>query len=214
MSSSSSRAKIAAVSVAILGAATAVFLLRQGPPTAPVSNEPKAELSQLVAAASPPPRVVASSIARQKPARAPTTATRPAETSPVPRAVSFDVPDCRELTLVSVTDGTATLQTGESEPEQVRVGDLLEGGEVTFVGKHPESGEPIVLLEDDANVSCRAVVPKPLAALARIGPTSARDLASRSVVTGDPHRVETMALKLPAGTNAARADFGSAARRR
>jgi hypothetical protein len=134
--------------------------------------------------------------------------------APAQRALSFQVPDCHELTLVSVSDGTATVQSGDSEPEQLRVGDLLESGEVTFIGKNPESGEPTVLIENDLKVACRAIGPRPLAALARVGRASARAFAPRTAVTGDPNRVETMAFKLPPGMNAARADFGSASRQR
>jgi hypothetical protein len=138
---------------------------------------------------------------------------------PAERAISFDVPDCANLVLVSVAsantdDAVATVQAGESEPEQVRVGDLLEGGEVTFVGTHPETGAPIVLLEDDAKVACRAVRQSPVAALKRVGSTSLRDFSARSTAPGDPNRVERMVLKVPPGTSAARADFGAAARQR
>jgi hypothetical protein len=224
MSSTTSRAKIAAASVAILGVALSVFLLRQDPP-APAPSKPMAELSH-IAAASPPAPVPAAAPVRE-PARAvPTTARVAPEAPGSKRALSFEVPDCPDLTLVSVAntnpEGTvATVRTGDSEPDEVRVGDLLESGEVTFVGMHPESGAPIVLLEDHARVACRAVGLRPLAALRRVGSASQRDFAARSTVTGDPNRVtgdpnrvETMALKLPPGTNAARADFGPAERKR
>jgi hypothetical protein len=218
MSAISSRARIAAASVAILGAALSVFLLRQDPPSAPAPSKPTAELSQL-AAASPPARVAAHEAVDPRPAVALPTAARVATQAPAlpsQRAPSFDAPDCSDLSLLSVANANpegalATVQIGDSEPEEVRVGDLLESGEVTFVGNHPESGLPIVLLQDEAKVPCRAVGPRPVAALARIGPTRPRDFAARSTSPGDPNRVESIALKLPPGTSAARADFGSAA---
>ena len=219
MSAIGSRTKIAAGSVAILGAALAVFLFRQDPaPAAHAPGKPAAEPSHLVAAL--PERAVATEVA-QAPARAAPVARHSvapqAAPSPIPkRPLSFDVPDCANLALITVANANAegaraTVQTGDSEPEQVRVGDLLEGGEVTFIGSHPETGAPIVLLEDDAKVACRAVGRVPIAMLERVGSSSPADFAARSTVMGDPHRVERLGLKLPPGTNAARADFGSAA---
>jgi hypothetical protein len=218
MSTISSRARIAAASAAILGAALSMFLLRQGPSPAAAPNEPTAELSQF-AAASPPAPGAARGAVNPQPARALPTAARVAPHAPAlpsQRALSFDAPDCSDLSLLSVASANsdsalATVQTGSSEPEEVGVGDLLEAGEVTFIGTHPESGLPIVLLEDEAKVACRAVGPRPVAALARMGPTRPRDFAAHSTPTGDPNRVESIALKLQSGTTAARADFGSAA---
>ena len=221
MSSVSPGAKIAAVSVAILGAALSVFLLRQDP-ARPASIPDKAGAEPADLAAPPPGTFVAPPTALQVPAQAAHKAAAPIA-PPVPppakRALSFDVPECENLALVSVAgataeDAVATIRTGESEPEPVRVGDLLEGGEVTFIGTHPQTRAPIVLLEDDAKVACRAVGQSPVASLRRVGRASPVDFSARSMDPGDPNRVERMALKLPPGTSAVRADFGSAARQR
>jgi hypothetical protein len=219
MSAISSRAKIAAISAAILGAALSMFLLRKNPAPAPVSSKPA---EQPAAAADPPLAFVTTPAAPQAPAktaRTPSASTArraAAAAAPAERALSFDVPECSNLALVSVAratadDAVATVRTGESDPEQVRVGDLLEGGEVIFIGTHPETRAPIVLLEDDAKVACRAVGQSPVASLRRVGPASPRDFSARTTDPGDPHRVEKLALKVPPGTTAPRADFESAA---
>jgi hypothetical protein len=127
------------------------------------------------------------------------------------RALSFDVPECPELKLLGTEGAVATVQIGDSEPEQVRVGDLLESGEVTFVGRHPESRAPIMLLENAAKVPCRAQGLRTLAALTQIGPSSAQDFARRAhAPAGDPKRVETMVLKLPPGAKRSPAEFRAA----
>jgi hypothetical protein len=222
MKTAGSRAKIAVVSAAIAGVALSVFVLRRDPPPARVPGKPMAEPATLIAA---PPKAPVEGLPAPQAAvqTAGAAAAPPAPRAPVPPpaklALSFDVPDCVNLALVSVAsantgEAVATVQAGESEPEQVRVGDLLEGGAVTFVGTHPETGVPIVLLEDEAKVACRAARQSPALALKRVGPTSPRDFSARSTDPGDPNRVERMVLKVPPGTSAARADFGAAARQR
>jgi hypothetical protein len=222
MSSISSRARIAAALAAILGAALSVFLLRRDPPPARgvattraeptdrTAGLPKAFVTRPVQPISP---------AQMARAAAPVATPRAPLPPPVERALSFDAPDCNDLALLSVAganteNAVATVRAGDSEPEQVRVGDLLEGGEVTFIGAQPNTGAPIVLLEDEAKVTCRALGQSPVAALKRVGSASPLDFAARSTGPGDPNRVERMVLKLPPGTSAAQVDFGAAARQR
>jgi hypothetical protein len=222
MSSISSRARIAAASAAILGAALSVFLLRRDPPPARVVATTTAESTDRTAG--PPKAFVTRPVQPISPAQMARAAV-PIATPPAPvlppakRALSFDAPDCDNLALVSVAganteNAVATVRAGDSEPEQVRVGDLLEGGEITFIGAEPNTGAPIVLLEDEAKVTCRALGQSPVAALKRVGSTSPLDFAARSTGSGDPNGVEKMVLKVPPGTSAAHADFGAAARQR
>ena len=219
MSSSSSRAKIAAVSVAIFGAASAVFLLRQDPPASAPSKptaeqpEPLALLAASPAGAPPLPRQLDNN--RRAPHKRRRCGRRTCGQRRRRERYRSTSPIAAELTLVSVTDGTATVQTGEAEPEQVRVGDLLESGEVTFVGKHPQSWRTQSCCWKTEPRSRAARSARSRSRRSRESDRAARGISPHAPApAGDPHRVERLALKLPAGANAARADFGSAARQR
>ncbi len=183
----SSKLKTAAGVAAVFAAAAAVVFLTRTPPKAPVSAAEPAELALRAAPDTESQGPLTVQAAPQQAQGQPVAPNAPVATSARSSASSavpdFDAPECSDFTLVSSqvrpADSVATVRHGDSDPEDIQVGSLIDSGEVIFIGAHPTSGANTVVVKSDDGKQCQ-IADRPMVAQRPAAPMSLSTMAWQS----------------------------------